>query len=292
VAGFHPDGVLLFVHAPRVEQSNEVPTLPELFHERRVMDFIHKQIGDCLMIQGDCRDVLAVVDPVDHIFADPPYEKEAHKKGRRTQKTVKDGSRQCTYDDLDFAAITEDLRDFVAKWGTENCHGWVMYFCQAESVGIWRDAIEANKGNYKRPMVWIKPDSTPQFNGQMPAIGFESMVLQWAGKGHSRWNSGGKRGVYTHCTNQKDRDGTHKTEKPLPLMMELLNDFTKPGDTILDMFAGSGTTGIAAAKMGRRFIGIEKDPVFFELACRRIAAAPGSGQKCGEPPPFELTFKG
>jgi DNA modification methylase len=245
------------------------------------------------MIHGDCMEVLQHVDGVDHILADPPYEQEAHKKGRRTLKTVQDACRLRAPNeaDLDFAAITEDLRNFVAAWSVKNVNGWALWFCQAEAVAAWRDAIEAHDGKYKRPLIWVKPDCSPQFNGQMPAIGFESMVLQWCGQGHSRWNGGGKRGVYTHCTNQPDRDGTHKTEKPLPLMMELVADFTKPGDLVLDMFMGSGTTGMACIKLGRRFIGIEKDARFYELACRRIAATPGSGQKRGAPPPFELLLK-
>ncbi len=251
------------------------------------LKFLHTTVGDCLLLHGDCRDILPIVDPVDHIFADPPYEEQAHRKMRRTQKSVTTGVN----DDLDFAPITEALRDYVTEWSVTNCNGWALWFCQAEAVAAWRDSIEKFKGKYKRPMIWVKPDCSPQFNGQMPAIGYESMVLQWAGSGHSSWNGGGKRGVYIHNTNQRDRDGTHKTEKPLPLMMELIYDFTKPGDIVLDMFMGSGTTGIACQKLGRRFIGIEKDARFYELACRRISATPGSGQKIGAPPPFELTLK-
>lgn len=56
-------------------------------------------------------------------------------------------------------------------------------------------------------------------------------------------------------------------------MAELLADFTNPGDTILDPFMGSGTTGVACAKMGRSFIGIEKDPRYFDAACERITKA-------------------
>jgi site-specific DNA-methyltransferase (adenine-specific) len=128
-------------------------------------------------------------------------------------------------------------------------------------------------GKYKRTMIWVKPDSTPQLNGQMPAPGYESMPLAWCGIGHSRWNAGGKRGVYTHLTNQKDRDGRHPTEKPVPLMSELIVDFTLPGDVILDPFMGSGTTGVACIKNGRQFVGVERDPKYFDVACQRIDAA-------------------
>jgi len=129
----------------------------------------------------------------------------------------------------------------------------------------------------------VKPDATPQLNGQGPgARGAECFVTAWNGIGHARWNAGGKRGVYTHLTNQKDRDGRHPTEKPIPLMREILGDFTNPGQTILDPFMGSGTTGVASAKMGRRFIGIEKDKKYFDIACERIERAYSQGDMFAE----------
>jgi DNA modification methylase len=64
----------------------------------------------------------------------------------------------------------------------------------------------------------------------------------------------------------------HPTPKPLPLMLDLVSDFTDAEETILDAFAGSGTTGVASIRLGRRFIGIEKDPTYFALACERLRA--------------------
>jgi len=60
-------------------------------------------------------------------------------------------------------------------------------------------------------------------------------------------------------------------------MRELLQDFTNPGETILDPFMGSGTTGVACAKMGRKFIGIELDRKYFDVACERITKAYAQG---------------
>jgi site-specific DNA-methyltransferase (adenine-specific) len=236
-------------------------------------------IGDCTLYNGNCLEVMAGLEPVSHVISDPPYEKEAHKTGRRTQKSVKTGINV----DLDFAAITETLRDDVSKAAAVLSQGWIIFFCQAEAAGDWRDSLEAAKAKYKRTMIWVKPDSTPQLNGQMPAPGYESMPLAWCGVGHSRWNAGGKRGVYTHLTNQRDRDGRHPTEKPIPLMRELLQDFTNPGQTILDPFMGSGTTGVACAKMGRKFIGIELDRKYFDIACERITRAYEQGDMFSEP---------
>ena len=65
----------------------------------------------------------------------------------------------------------------------------------------------------------------------------------------------------------------HKSQKPIHLMVELLEKFTKEGDTILDPFMGSGTTGVACVQTGRNFIGIEIEPKYFEIAEKRIAEA-------------------
>lgn len=65
----------------------------------------------------------------------------------------------------------------------------------------------------------------------------------------------------------------HPTQKPVELMAYLIRTYTNPGDVVLDFTMGSGTTGIAALQEGRRFIGIERDPAYYALACSRIMAA-------------------
>jgi site-specific DNA-methyltransferase (adenine-specific) len=140
--------------------------------------------------------------------------------------------------------------------------------------------LQAAGGKWDTVLVWVKPDSAPRFNGQGAARGFENCMSVWCGKGYRSWNSGGKRGIYTHLTNGSSRHGTHPTEKPLSLMRELLGDFTRRNETICDPFMGSGTTGVACVKLGRKFIGIEIDEKYFDIACRRIEAA------CAQPDLF------
>ena len=226
-------------------------------------------IGDCTLYLGDCLEVMPTLGKVDHVICDPPFEKEAHSAIRRTQKSIKTGVAAA----LDFAAITDGLRDFIPAWAAENCAGWLLAFCQVEAVSSWRDSMEEAGLKYKRGMAWVKPDSSPQFNGQMPAQGYECIASAWCGAGHSKWNGGGRRGVFTHLTNQPDREGTHPTEKPIPLMMDLVQLFSNPGDIVLDPFLGSGTTLVACAKLGRRGVGIEMNEQYFDIACKRIEEA-------------------
>jgi DNA modification methylase len=70
--------------------------------------------------------------------------------------------------------------------------------------------------------------------------------------------------------------GDHPTQKPLEVMRWAIGHLPDPNQTILDPFMGSGTTGVAAVQMGKAFIGIEREPKYFESACRRIREA------CGE----------
>jgi site-specific DNA-methyltransferase (adenine-specific) len=220
---------------------------------------------------GDCIDVIPTLGPLDHIISDPPYEASLHasKNNLTGRKHRNDGVAELK--GLDFAPI-DAIRSAFVDVAAEACTGWLIAFCTVEGVAKWADCINASTAiKYKRACVWVKPDSTPQLNGQGPAQGAECFVTAWAGKGHAG-NSGGKRGVYTHCVNV-GRQGEHPTEKPLPLMIEILRDFSSVGDLVCDSFAGSGTTGIAAVKTGRRFIGIERDPKWFDLSCRRISDA-------------------
>jgi site-specific DNA-methyltransferase (adenine-specific) len=227
-----------------------------------------EHLSDSVVLHlGDCREILPTIGKVDAVVTDPPFEKEAHTPVRRTQKSIRSGES----DALNFDAITEDMRSFLPSWAGENCDGWLLAFCQVEAVAAWRDAMEAADLKYKRGMAWVKPDSSPQFNGQGPAQGYECIASAWCGQGISRWNAGGKRGVYTHNTNGPGRHGVHPTEKPVSLMSEIVADFVEFGGTVLDPFMGSGTTGVACVRTGRSFVGVELDPAYFDIACRRIS---------------------
>ena len=223
------------------------------------------------LFNADCLTVIPTLGPVSHVICDPPYEKHMHEAKRgRTRALRTDGHAGPAA--LDFASV-DGLREAATGLLTDLCGGWFIAFCTPEGVAPWRDAIEAADVRYKRACIWVKPDSAPQFNGQGPAMGAECFVTAWCGKGFASWNGGGGRNVFTHLTNQADRHGEHPTEKPVSLMMEIVEKFTNPGDLVLDPFMGSGTTGVAAVRLGRRFIGIEKDPRYFAIAGERISDA-------------------
>jgi site-specific DNA-methyltransferase (adenine-specific) len=224
-------------------------------------------IGGAILYCGDCRAVLPTLGEVSHIICDPPYEANAHRQGRVTHASIRDGVDAT----LTFDAISEDLRHYVVREAKRLSGGWFLAFCQAEGVAPWRDAIEMADIGYRHAAVWTKPDASPKFSGDGPAPAFENMVLGWCAPGNSVWNGRGKRGVYQHAVNS-GRHGGHQTEKPLTLLRELLLDFLQPGDTVLDPFMGIGSLGVACLELGRRYIGIEMDAGYFDIACKRMHA--------------------
>lgn len=226
-------------------------------------------IGEATLYLGNSLEIMQTLK-ADHMIGDPPYEASLHDSKNKLQTRLR-SDKGPDLKGLDFDAI-DDIRKEVVRLGSEVCDGWFIAFCTVEGTYPWAAEINASVMKYKRACIWIKPDSTPQLNGQGPAQGYECFVAAWNGSGHARWNSGGKRGVYTHCVNT-NRHGGHPTEKPVTLMAEILTDFTNVGQTILDPFMGSGTTGVACLQLRRKFIGIEMNENYFDLACRRIEQA-------------------
>lgn len=230
-----------------------------------------ERIGRARLIMADCRDVLPTLK-ADHVISDPPYEDELHNAVGRIRRN--DGREMIA--DLGFDGINA-VRAEVAAQCVEASNGWCILFTLAEGVQAWRDALQAAGAKYDTCCAWVKPDSAPRFNGQGPARGFECFVTAWCAPGYRSWNGGGKRGIYTHLVNGPERTGQHPTEKPRRLMSEIIADFTKPEQTILDPFMGSGTTGVSAVMAGRDFIGIERNEDHFATACKRLEAAQAQG---------------
>ncbi len=231
------------------------------------------------LTHGDCLDpvtgLATLADrSVDHVIMDPPYEVEAHTKQRRSLGQKSGGGRRLQLVPLDFAPITEDVRSNVAQHVARVARRWIVVFCQMESAHLWTDALRAGGAEYVRTGVWTKPDGQPQLTGDRPGVGYETIVIAHS-PGRKRWNGGGRTAVWTY-NNKSDVAGcapVHTTQKPIALMTALVRDFTDHGETVLDPFAGSGTTGVAAIQNGRRFIGWERDERYHSVASKRLGEA-------------------
>jgi DNA modification methylase len=248
-----------------------MPQLPQPYYADESVTLYH----------GDCTEVMPDLDGVDHVITDPPYSQHVH-GAARSSRMVSANDRGGKYGadvrrnvDLGFAHLEPDVRDSCARLFSALARRWVLVFSDTESSHLWREDLTSHGLDYVRTGAWIKVGSTPQFSGDRPATGFEAVTIAHP-KGRKRWNGGGKHALWSHpIVLDRGRTGDarlHTTQKPLSLMAELVSLFTDAGETILDPFAGSGTTLLAAKRTGRRAVGIEQDEAYCDVIAKRLAA--------------------
>lgn len=206
---------------------------------------------------------------VDFVITDPTYEQEAHELGRRQSPTY-DGSARSVDAALPFAPMDEGDRKSVSREIGRVSRVGAVVFCQVEAAMAWRDALESAGLTYRRTIPWVKPDAMPSLHGRWPGQSFEVMVL--ALRRGATVPVGGKARYY-ECTRERGEARVHPTAKPLALMRQIVEDFTLPGQLVLDPYAGSGTTGVACRILGRRFMGYERNVEMADIANRRLAGA-------------------
>ncbi|HEY8696816.1 MAG TPA: site-specific DNA-methyltransferase [Rhizomicrobium sp.] len=244
------------------------------------------------VLEGDCIEVMKALPEgcADLIFADPPYNLQLEGELRRP-----DNSRVDAVDDdwdqfgsfADYDRFTRDwltaarrvLKDTGALWVIGSYHNIFRVGAILQDLGFW----------ILNDVVWRKTNPMPNFRGVRFTNAHETLI--WAARDRkqksytfnyeamkalndelqmrSDWTlpicAGGER--------LKDANGSkaHSTQKPESLLHRVIVASSKPGDVILDPFFGSGTTGAVAKRLGRRFIGIERNPDYAVLARKRIA---------------------
>lgn len=197
------------------------------------------QIGNATLYLGDCMDILPTLDKVDAVITDPPYGMGDKLHGAK-------GSS--------WAKLYEPTGGF--SWDKE-IHPSVMGLLDiGNKVIIWG-------GNF-----YPLPPSRSWLVWNKIVRNFSTSVCELA------WTNLDKPiNAFDYSHGQLALENKqHPTQKPLPLMIWCIDQAGNP-ETILDPFMGSGTTGVAAIQMGRKFIGIEREPKYFEIACKRIEQA-------------------
>jgi site-specific DNA-methyltransferase (adenine-specific) len=214
------------------------------------------QDPDVTIYHADNREALPQVGTVDHIITDPPYSDYVHNNHLSRLE-----DRQA----LGFAELGSDttLAGQVAEWEVYT-RRWIIMTCD------WLHIPALHyQGFLKRFGVWRKPNGAPQFSGNKPGVGWEAVAVCHS-KHHGekmRWNGGGHHAVWT----VNNEHGTkHPTQKPVKLYQLWIEQFTEPGDLILDPYMGSGTALVAARNTGRRAIGIEANETHCKQAVERL----------------------
>ena len=244
------------------------------------------------IICGDCLNELKNLPDksVDMVFADPPYNLQLNNHLIRPDNTSVDAvddywdkfESMSSYDDFTFKWLNEVrrvLKDDGTIWVIGSYHNIFRVGCILQNLGFW----------ILNDIVWIKNNPMPNFKGTRFTNAHETLI----------WCSKSRKSKYTFnyeamkalndglqmrsdwglpiCTgNERVKDETgeklHSTQKPENLLYRVILSSTKKGDLILDPFFGSGTTGAVAKKLGRNFIGIERDKKYVDGATKRIEA--------------------
>ncbi len=232
-------------------------------------------IGDATLYLGDCLELMKSIkdNSVDMILCDLPY-----------------GTTQNKWDAvIPFNKLWESYNRVIKKNGAI-----VLTAAQPFSSAL----VMSNPNDFKYQWIWVKSKITGVLNAKKMPVRKHEQILVFS-KGSTIYNAQGliSKGTVTKQGGCSDNYGQrssadyvqewtnwprdvleipsegktqHPTQKPVALMEYLIKTYTNESDIVLDNTMGSGTTGVACINTNRKFIGIEKDPIYFEISCKRI----------------------
>ncbi len=233
-------------------------------------------IGDCQLWNADCRDVMPLLEPasVQLLWTDPPYGHNNHDGDLNSQLNEHRGLEQAPIANDSPEAMREVVDAMLTQaervlddssccccccggGGPKPTFAWVA--TRMDSAGL----------QFFHSVIWDKKN---------PGLGWryrrqhEMVMIAHKVGGSLRWQDDARavRNIYDEMP---PRVRHHPNEKPIAMVQHFVELHTYPDDLVLDPFMGSGTTGVACAKLGRKFIGVEIEERYFEIACRRIEKA-------------------
>jgi site-specific DNA-methyltransferase (adenine-specific)/modification methylase len=218
------------------------------------------EIGDAVLYLGDCMDILPTPPKVDAVITDPPY--GVNYQGSTTRHTETSGKGYESFEDT-----PENIaREIVPR---------IVYAMTLATRSAFTPGINCAR-LYPEPsaegVIWYPSgaNSGPWgFVTHQPIFYYGKCPYLQTGKG--------RRPTGFSTTESAEKNG-HPCPKPIGQMKWIVMRASLPLETILDPFMGSGTTGVAAIQLGRKFIGIEREPKYFDIACQRIEQAVAQGQ--------------
>lgn len=242
------------------------------------------------IIEGDCIEALAALPDAcaDLVFADPPYNLQLGGGLTRPDQSVVDGVDEAWDKFEDFAAYDAFTRAWLtqarrilkpdgALWVIGSYHNVFRLGAAVQDLGFW----------ILNDVVWIKTNPMPNFKGTRFTNAHETLI--WAARDKTskytfhydalkmvnddlQMRSDWTMPLCTGAERLKDNQGrkAHPTQKPEALLHRIIIATTKPNDLIVDPFFGTGTTGAAAKRLGRHYLGIERDPGYIKAAKKRL----------------------
>jgi site-specific DNA-methyltransferase (adenine-specific) len=211
----------------------------------KLASFRKEVIGECVLYLGDCREILPLLPKVDAVVTDPPYgisyQKGSGGKGAHSVRNIE--------------AIQGDAQPFDPT-----------PLLDYEDVILWGANHYASRLPHGRWLAWDKLAGMAEFDS------FSDVEFAWRkGRGKDRVINHLWKGICKDSEKGGGKERWHPTQKPIDVMAWCIRQ--TDARTIIDPFMGSGTTGVACVKLGRKFIGIEIEPKYFDIACKRISDA-------------------
>jgi site-specific DNA-methyltransferase (adenine-specific) len=232
-----------------------------------------ERFGDATLYQGDCREILPDLEgQADTVVTDPPY---LVTKGGFTGSNQLEGGFggwlkdygnqgdivQCDIEFSEWAPLIFNALGDQAQ---------AYFMTNGRNLKDMQIATEAAGFRLHTVLVWDKRSALPNKYYQNVT---EFGLFMFKGKARTIYDPSSKNLASIFQRDESD----HPTEKPVELMKYWIRNSAKKGQTVLDPFMGSGTTGVAAVQIGCRFVGIEQDLKFFDTACRRLESAQNQG---------------
>tara|TARA_R100001086_G_scaffold180400_6_gene100198 strand:- start:2660 stop:3409 length:750 start_codon:yes stop_codon:yes gene_type:complete len=236
------------------------------------------KIGRATLYLGDCRDILPTLGKVDAVVTSPPYNLVKEGSGGSTTTLHSIENRlSAWYDDELHEDEYQSIQKEVVSLCLKKCRGSVFYNHKVRYAWSRRGAVY-------HPLDWLREfplwceiiwdrcgasgNNTPRYSAQDERIYQLGKPIVFDKQGLST--------IWRFPPARSSETG-HVCAFPLELPRRCIASSTSEGMAVLDPYLGSGTTGVAAVQMGRDFIGIEREPKYFEIACRRIEDAQRQG---------------
>lgn len=226
-----------------------------------------ERIGDATLYLGDCVAILPTLPKADLLVTDAPYRLTTGglSLSSKTMSGIFAAHNYANDGQLVFAALDwTDMAQPLFDALKDDADAYVM--ANDKNVGpAWLAFTKAGFGLHNI-LTWDKV--TPTAN-RWYMKNIEFTLYFWKGNARTINEPGSKQGI----TGRQVDVSEHPTEKPVWLMSHYISNSSKRGDTVLDPFMGSGSTGVAALRHGRKFVGIEIDQKHFDAACKRLSSA-------------------